>query len=81
MAGLLEEGALGQDRSMNAHAAIGSGDLAGQPLELVTDRRAGGQPQRQPGADDRVAREEVQVAAEIAVIRSGRVVRMCSRGR
>jgi hypothetical protein len=52
--------------------------VAGLPLQLaqvflqrVPDRGARGQPVRQPGADERVGVEQLELAAELAVIVRG----------
>src|SRR5690606_16617365 len=63
--GALEQVAVAEYGSVGVDAAVLVSDVFGQTLEFLTDCRSGRQPQRQPGAGERIGGEDVQIAVEL----------------
>ena len=64
----LEQGALCQHRGVDVDAAVRVREVLGEALKLVTDRRPGWQPQRQPRADERIGGEHVRSLVQLTVV-------------
>ena len=68
MPGGFEQSAFGEHWRVHRHAPVVACDLGCEQLEHMSDHSAGGQPQRQPGADDRMRREDGDVVIDGPVI-------------
>ena len=75
VAGSLVQLALAEQRRIDVLVAGAAFGLADVGLDLVAGGGAGRQPERQAGADQRIGVEEVEFAAELAVVDHGGLLR------